>query len=99
MRFLLASASEGSHSWPRPPCYQNDNIYRDKDDNLLGEEKTLVAVGGVGGDTVRVPAGHCYGGDDDDGDTVDGDDDEEEEDEIYDIDRVGEDTVRVPDHN
>ena len=32
----------------------SNNIYEQLFKNLLGEEETLVAVGGVGGDTVRV---------------------------------------------
>ena len=74
-RFLLASASEGSHSWPRPPWYQWDEdgideyhrssrsirsieAYRNENEdkyNLLWEEKTLVSVSGIRGNTVRVP--------------------------------------------
>ena len=40
--------------------FQSSWAEQGKKHNLLWEEETLVAVGGVGGHTVRVPDGHRY---------------------------------------
>ena len=56
--------------------FQSSWAEQGKKNNLLWEEETLVAVGGVGGDTVRVPDhddGHRYVGDDEVGDSYSGD--------------------------